>query len=137
MKKSRFLTTTRWLAVLPVAVMAGWLAPRIAFLVMTNLGVDLRGPAYPAFLFPLWQLLPSGIAFTALGGLVAPSRLMTTTTTLAVLYTAMSLLIHVLLPSHVGMTNYMHFLGASLGTVIGIGVVFKLSRTRACSGDDL
>jgi hypothetical protein len=137
MKGNHFITTVRWLAVLPVAFVAGWFVSRVAFAVMTNTGLDLRGPGYPAFLFPLLQLFPNGIAFTAVGALVAPSRRMTTATTLAVLCILMSLLIHVLLPSNVGLTNHMHFLGASLGAVIGIAVVFKLSLTQVSSDDDL
>lgn len=108
--------------------MAGWFVSRFAFTVITNVGFDLRGPGFPAFLFPLLQLLPNGIAFTAVGALVAPSRRMATATTLAVLCVVMSLVIHVLLPSNVGLTNYMHFLGASLGAILGIAVVSKVTR---------
>ena len=135
-KGNRFVTASRWLAVLPAAFVASRLVSGLVFALMTSIGIDLRGPDYPAFLFPLLQLLPNGFAFTAVGALVAPTRRSTTATTLAVLYALMSHLIHIVLPSNPGLTNYMHFTGASLGAVIGIAVVFRFTQKQGDCGDE-
>lgn len=127
-KGNRFVTASRWLAVLPAAFVASRCVSGLVFALMTSIGIDLRGPGYAAFLFPLLQLLPNSIAFTVVGTLAAPSRRSATATTLAVLCVVMSLMIHVILPSNRGLANYIHFAGASLGALIGIAVVSKVTR---------
>ena len=63
----------RWIGALPAALLASWLL-RGAGPFLFSLGgmLDLRGPPYPTFLFPLLFLLPSGAAFTFVGASLAP-----------------------------------------------------------------
>lgn len=121
----------RWLGVLPAGVIAGWFFAGSVDFLISLVGVELRNSAFPAFVFPLVQLLPSGMAFTVAGALTAPNRRTTTASILAALCILMALQIHVLGQSNPGLTNYMHSAGQSLGALIGIGVTEYLVRRAA------
>ncbi len=114
----------RWLCVLPAALLARWLFGGVLVVLLSLTGVDLRTGAYPAFVFPLLQYLPSGFAFVFIGGLAAPGKRTATATILAALCIAMSLAVHVLGQSNPGLTNSMHTTGESLGAVIGVAATF-------------
>lgn len=136
----RWIEVVRWLCVLPAAYFASWLFGSAVVFLFSLVGAELRGSGYPAFLFPLLQTLPSGIAFTLVGALVAPSRQTATATLLATLFIPMSLVIHILGQSNPGLTNYMHAIGGSLGAVSGVAVVLYLGvrarkRTTVATAD--
>jgi hypothetical protein len=121
----RWTDPLRWACVLPAAYLASWLFGGIIVFLLSSLGVNLRGGAYPAFLFPLLQYLPSGIAFTFVGALVAPSRRIATATVLAAMCILISLMTHIFWQSNPGLTNYMHAMGESLGAVTGVAATFR------------
>ena len=115
----RWINALRWLCVLPAAYLASWLFGGVVVFLLSSLGIELRGSGYPAFVFPLLQTLPAGIAFTMVGAIVAPSRRTATATTLAALYILISLVIHIIGQPTLGLANYMHAMGGSLGALIG------------------
>ena len=116
----------RWLFILPAAFLASWLVHGIGDFAFSTVGLDLRAPGYPKFLFPLQQLLPSGIAFVLAGAWMAPSRRAVAVIALVVLGFSSSWLIHVFAQSAPGLTNFMHAIGESLGLVIGAVIVCSL-----------
>jgi hypothetical protein len=115
----------RWLGVVPAAVLGSWLTHGLG-----GLFIFLREPYYPAFLFPLLFLLPSGAFFTFCGGMTAPQRRLPVATLLAISCILLSLQRHVLGQRGPGLTNFMHFTGESLGVAIGVVVVYYVT-TRA------
>ena len=119
-----------WLFVLPAAFIASRLVHGAGDFVLSTMGLDLRAPGYPKFLFPLQQLLPSGVAFVLAGAWMAPSRRQATVIALVVLGISSSWLIHVVTQSAPGLTNFMHATGESLGLVIGATVASYLDRSR-------
>lgn len=118
----------RWLFVLPAAFLASWLVHGVGDFLLSGLGLDLRTPGYPKFLFPLQQLFPSGIAFVLAGAWVAPSRRRVAVITLVILGISSSWLIHVIAQSAPGLTNFMHATGESFGLVFGAAVAWHLDR---------
>ena len=81
----RWIELLRWIGVVPAAMFAGWLFAGSAVFLISLVGIDLRGPGYPAFLVPLLQLLPSGVASTVVGALTAPRMRLPTASILAAL----------------------------------------------------
>jgi hypothetical protein len=126
--KRRRIEVLRWVAVLPTACFASWVFGGAMGFLLSLLRVELRGPGYPEFLFPLQQLLPSGTAFALVGALVAPRLRLVTAAALAAFCILMSVQIHIVGQSNPGLTNYMHSTGESLGAVIGVVVVVYLVR---------
>ncbi len=116
----------RWLFVLPAALLASWSIHGAGNVLLSTVGLYLRGPSYPEFLFPLQQLLPSGIVFVLAGTWMAPSRRQVAVIALVVLGLSLSWLIHVITQPAPGLTNFMHATGDSLGLVIGAAVVWHL-----------
>lgn len=129
---SGWLQVLRWLAVLPAAAFASWLFRGVGHFLLSLLGIDLRGPGYPEFLFPLQQLLPGGLAFVLVGAWVAPKRQRRVAAgSLMVLGVLISVLIHVAGQTRPGLTNYMHFTGESLGALLGVVLVYYVDlRSR-------
>lgn len=117
--KRRWINVLRWLCVLPAAYFASWLFGGAVVFLLSSLGIEVRGSGYPAFVFPLLQTFPAGVAFTMVGAFVAPRKRTATATTLAALFIPMSLVIHIIGQSSPGLTNYMHATGGSLGALIG------------------
>ena len=111
----------RWFAVVPAAVLAGWLAHNFG-----GLFLFLREPFYPQFLFPLAFLIPAGAGFTFVGALTAPSRRIRTAIFLAACCMFLSLQRHIFGQQNPGLTNYMHSTGESLGAAIGVAAVIYL-----------
>ncbi len=125
---SRGIEILRWIAIVPAAVIAGWLFAGVFGFLLSRIGIDLRGSAYPAFLFPLLQLLPSGLAFTVAGALIAPRSRVIVAIVLAIVCISLSILRHIVGQSSPGLTNYMHVSGELLGAVIG--VLYLAVRSR-------
>ncbi len=127
----------RWLFVLPAAFVASWLVHGISDFLLSTAGLDLRGSGYPEFLFPLQQLLPSGVVFVLAGVLLAPSRRRAAVIALVVLGISSSWSVHVVTQSAPGLTNFMHATGDSLGLCIGATVVWYLDRRRRQASQDV
>ena len=116
----------RWFLMVPAALLAGWLGRSLG-----GLFLFLRSPVYPEFLFPLLMLLPSGMAFTVAGALVAPRYRIAVAIGLTVLCVTQSIGIHILMPSSPGLVNYMHSLGESLGSTLGaILITFQIRKSK-------
>ena len=85
----------RWLAVLPVAIGAGWVGGMISGLayLLFSLGgaIDLRGAGYSDALLSLLVYVPNGVGFSLGGAMMAPRLRLTTAGTLAVCWIAGSL----------------------------------------------
>lgn len=119
----------RWLSVLPAAVVASWLVRGSApFLLSFGGAIDLRGAAYPEFLFPLLYYMPCGAAFTFVGAMTAPGNRRTTAAVLAAACIILSLMQHVLMHPNPGLTNYMDSTGESIGALLGVAAVLYLVR---------
>lgn len=124
----------RWVAVAPAALLAGWFFAGSVDFLLSLVGIDLRESAFPPFLFPLIQLLPSGAAFTIAGALTAPNRQAATGSVLAALSFLMAVQIHVLGQPNPGLTNYMHATGQSLGALAGVSFIVR-RRYRSAGSD--
>lgn len=123
-KKHSGLDLLRWPGVLPCAYLAHWLLQGLGFALFSF----LRGPGYPEFLFPLFQYLPSGVALILVGAMVAPSRKVATSIWLAVLWMPLMWMVHVFGQSSPGLTNYMHATGDSIGSLVGVALIFRQVR---------
>ena len=125
----------RWVCVLPCAYVAHWLFEGLGHALFSF----LRSQAYPEFIFPLLQYFPSGIALTFAGALIAPSRKVTVSIGLGILWLPLTWLTHVFGQSTVGIVNYMHATGGSLGALTGIALAARhVSRSRSkVLSDDL
>ena len=131
-KKHSGLDLLRWLGVLPCAYLAHWLLQGGGFALFSF----LRGPGYPEFLFPLLQYLPSGFVLTFAGATVAPSRKVAVSIGLAVAWLPLVWLTHVFGQSSVGLVNYMHATGDSLGQVAGVSLtVLRIFQSQHESTD--
>ena len=136
-KPHRWTEVLRWLAVLPAAMIAWWISGGVLSFLPSLVGLDLRGTVYPTFLFPLLFYLGSGVAFTLVGGLIAPAKRIATSMTLAILCILMSVQVHIMGQSNPGLTNYMHSTGEALGAVIGVGVLYRVRRSRQQTAKEL
>jgi cytosine/uracil/thiamine/allantoin permease len=93
--------------------------------------VFTRNPGYAEFLFPLLFLLPSGVAFTLVGAMVAPRYRVAIAICLAAWCSIQSLCVHIITQPSPGLTNYMHATGQTLGSVIGVAsVLYFVIRAR-------
>lgn len=119
----RSSTLLRWACVLPAAMLAGWLLKHTGVVFHSHLGLDRQGSGYSAFILPVLQTLPNGIAFTLAGALMAPGFRSLTATVLAALCIPVSTAIHIFAHPGPGLTNYMYTTGESLGAVIGVAGV--------------
>lgn len=116
----------RWVLIVPAAVLSSWLSAGLG-----SVFIITRSPGYAEFLFPLLFLLPSGVAFTLVGGLVAPRYQVAIAICLAAWCIIQSLCVHVITQPSPGLTNYMHATGETLGAVIGVAsVLYLVIRAR-------
>lgn len=100
-------------------MLAAWVFSGVVIPFLSFVGIDLRSPVYPAFVFPILQVIPRGIAFAYIGAITAPRGRTATAVLLVVLRSVLSLQVHILGHSNTRLTNYVHFIGASLGAVLG------------------
>ena len=126
---NRTWNIVRWLCVIPVAIIAGWLGRHLGGL----FGV-LNAPYYPEFLFPLLFLMPSGFALITAGAVVAPRHRAGVAMALAVSCLTVSLTIHVVHQPRPGLVNYMHFAGEFIGTMLGIVWAWRNEDKRGRAG---
>jgi hypothetical protein len=116
----------RWILFVPAAVVASWLGAGVG-----SVFVFTRNPGYAEFLFPLLFLLPSGVAFTLVGAMVAPRYRVAIAICLAAWCSIQSLCVHIITQPSPGLTNYMHATGQTLGSVIGVAsVLYFVIRAR-------
>ena len=113
----------RWLAVIPAALIGGWLGRSCG--AVFNVLRDVGGVEH---VVPFLVLLPGGLGFTLAGALVAPRRRRTIAVGLAVLSVGQTLLVHLLLPMRLGRVNYLHAAGECLGAMAGVMLVRYLDR---------
>lgn len=124
------LNSLRWLSIVPAAVLGGWLGRTFGIVFLF-----LRAPVYPDFLFPLLSLLPSGLAFTLVGTLLAPRHRNVVAICLAACCVILSLFVHICSQAHPGLVNYMHSTGQSLGAMLGLALtVIRLSKQSGSDG---
>lgn len=116
----------RWLAVIPAALIGGWLGRGCG--AVFNVLRDVGGVEH---VVPFFVLLPGGLGFTIAGALVAPRRRRTIAVGLAVLSVGQTLLVHLLLPTRLGRVNYLHAVGECLGAIAGVMLVLFLDRQTA------
>jgi len=106
---TRTHTLLRWLAVLPAAILAGWIA-HFAFGLLSLAVASVLSESAANYARLLLYYAPKDAAFVIVGARVAP-RPLATAVVLAVAAMAVSLLVHILGQSTVGVTNYLHFMG--------------------------
>jgi hypothetical protein len=123
--------TLRWLAVLPAAILAGWLA-HLVFGTASVVVARLVWQSYVVRL--LLYYVPKDAAFVLVGAKVAP-RPRATAVVLAAAAIAMSLAVHILGQRTVGVTNYLHFAAESVGAVLGAAFTFSAARRRVTEPD--
>lgn len=131
----------RWLAVLPVAILASMIVHQMSGLLIRGLiGLGAYQPgetSLAAFVAMVLAHLPHELAFVAVGGALAPSHRRLTSIVLAVLAVTLSLLTHILVQQHVGATNWLHFsleAAGAAGGVIGISWRVPVDSDRSESG---
>ena len=118
----------RWLAVIPAAVMAGWLA-HFAFGFMSLIAARVLSESTTYYARLLLCYVPKDAAFVIVGAKIAP-RPVATAVVLAVAAIAMSLLVHILGQRTVGVTNYLHFTAESAGALLGVAFTYATMRTQ-------
>lgn len=116
----------RWLAVIPAAIAAGWLAHLVCGLASVAIA-RLIGEAYYVHLLLCYA--PKNAAFVIAGAKIAP-RQRATAVALAIVAIALSLLVHLLGQRTVGLTNYLHFTAESAGALLGAAFIFATTRTN-------
>ncbi len=119
----------RWLAVIPTALIGGWLG-RICGGVL----IVPRDAHGIADLVPLFTLMPSGLGFTLAGALVAPRFRLRVALVLAMYCSGLALFVHLLLPLRIGRVNYLHAAGEFLGAVGAVLIcrwLVMLDRSKA------
>jgi hypothetical protein len=108
----------RWLAVIPVAILAWWLA--YFFFGAITVGMSqLLTAAVMYYVRLLLAYVPKSAAFVWTGATVSP-RPLPTAIALAVIAVALSLLTHLLSQRTVGLTNWLHFAAETVGALLGL-----------------
>ncbi len=125
-------TALRWLAVLPAAILAGWIA-HFAFGVVSVLVARLLSESATYYVRLLLYYAPQNAAFVIVGAKIAP-RPLATAVVLAVAAIALSLLVHILGQRTVGVTNYLHFTVESTGAVLGAAFTYGTARRGGSAG---
>ena len=69
--KTYAIEVLRWLLVVPAACCASWFGLSVGYAISYPFG-NSPSTISSAYLFPLLQLMPAGVAFTFTGGMVAP-----------------------------------------------------------------
>lgn len=133
MRRERVVESLRWAGVLPAAVAGGAVAQFAAGLVGQFLrsGWGVESGSDVAFAV---QLILHGMtagAFVVAGGFMAPRLRGETALVLAIIGAGLSLLKHVLLPSHPGWVNYCHLGAEALGRLAAAGWVWGRGDRRA------
>jgi hypothetical protein len=124
----RSTTILRWLAVLPAAIVAGWVAHMVFGLVSAAVA-GLVGEAASYYLRLLLYYAPKNAAFVLAGAFTSP-RPLPTAIVLAVVSIGLSLVIHILGQQRVGPTNYWHFAAEAFGALLGIVFAYVVERRR-------
>jgi hypothetical protein len=120
----------RWLAVLPAAILAAWVAHFAGGIVGLAVSRLVPEPA-SYYVRLLLYYAPQQAAFVIAGALVAP-RPLATACVLAGVAIALSLTVHILGQHSVGTTNYLHFAAESAGAIVGV-VASAVARSRAAA----
>ena len=122
-------TTLRWLAVMPVAIFAWWLA-HFVFGAICAITAQLLTAAAMVYVRLVLVYVPKSAAFVWAGATVSP-RPLPTAIALAAIAMALSLLVHILSQRTVGATNWLHFAAESVGALLGLAaIVVVRSRER-------
>ena len=118
----------RWLAVVPAAVLAGWVA-HVACGMLSMAVASTLSESASLYVRLLLYYAPKDAAFVIAGAKIAP-RPLATAVALAVAATAISLMVHILVPRTVGVTNYLHFAAESAGAIFGAALTYATTRTH-------
>jgi len=121
-------TLLRWLAVIPAAILAGWVA-HFAFGMLSLVVARVLSESISYYVRLLLYYAPKDAAFVIVGAKIAP-RPMATAVALAVAAIAVSLMVHILGQRTVGVTNYLHFTAESAGAVLGAALTYATTRTN-------
>lgn len=120
------LECIRWLAVLPVAQFMAWLGVSIGMLLFLHPSVT--GPIGLVLTFLI--LVPSGLAYTCFGGLVAPRWRVGTATALCTYWIPFSMYRHIFGQTDPSLSMKLHAAGECLGALAGIGLVYLIEARR-------
>jgi len=125
----------QWVCVLPAAVVGGILVHFIVSLgrqfVLSN-WTSMAGSNF-ALAIQLFAFAVASGAFVLAGGFTAPRYRRRTAFVLTVLGTLLSLAKHVLLQSHPGVTNYLHFAAEAIGGM-GASAMMIVGADRVLPG---
>lgn len=136
----RPIEIVQWIAVLPAAILGGWAAhlfcTQIVRFLISTVGLSSES-AVIGFVFLVLGHLPQKVAFVVAGAEIAPHARRTTAIVLAVVAAIMSLLIHLLVQSRIGSTNFAHFTAEAIGAALGVVIVARIEtwRRRSPSGE--
>jgi hypothetical protein len=118
----------RWLAVIPAAILAGWIT-HVAFGLVSMVVVKVLPESISYYVRLLLCYAPQNACFVIVGAKIAPRQLVTAVA-LAAAAIAMSLLVHILGQRTVGVTNCLHFTAETAGAVLGATLAYATKRTR-------
>lgn len=134
-RKQKAIELLRWVGVLPAAILARLAVPIIVGNLMRfGMYVGWFSQGGSGLVYYLQLVLfyfPKEAAFVIAGAKMAPRYRLATCIILAVAAILMSLIVHMLGQSNVGLVNYMHFAAESLGAVCGaVYMFFSETGTR-------
>lgn len=119
-------TILRWLAVIPVAILAGCIA-HFVFGAAIAVAAQIFSGSITYYLRLLLYYAPKTAVFV-LGGAAVSPRPAPTSIVLAIVSIALSLMVHILSQRTVGTTNYLHFAAESVGALLGMVAIYVAPR---------
>lgn len=119
-------TILRWLAVIPVAILAGCV---VHFLLGTvcAIAAQFLSTSVTHYLRLLLCYAPKNAAFVFAGATLSP-RPVPTAIVLATAAIVISLLTHIISQRTVGLTNYLHFAAETVGALLGVVAIYVAPR---------
>jgi hypothetical protein len=131
-RHEKLIEVSRWICVLPAAVLGNIVAQFVVGVVVQIAGHgewDILGDSSVAYYLRfILYYMPRKMAFVLAGAKMAPRHQMTTGIFLAMLGILLSLITHVLgqhlVGNHVGLVNFTHFFAESTGALGGTACIF-------------
>ncbi len=122
-------TILRWLAVIPVAILAGYVVD-FALGAVCAVAAQFLSASATHYLRLLLCYAPKNAAFVFAGATVSPWPV-PTAIVLATAAIVISLLVHILGQRTPGLTNYLHFAAETIGALLGIVAIYAAARPAA------